>query len=241
MAKARKKRARKREGLVHRHLERVSRDLLEQHPDVVRQFIGRNFGIYALYRKGKLYYVGLASGLAGRLKSHRKNRHGGAWDQFSIYLTVKTQHTKEIESLVLQIARPPGNAVGGKPSGSKDMLRSIRTAIREKQEREVSALFERRGAKAAPKKASSQDEKVLQRLLPRGARLMGIVKGRKFHARAQRDGRVRFGGQVYRSLSSAGKKALNRSTNGWWFWRVERGRGNWVRLLEIRRAGTPLT
>lgn len=40
---------RKREALVYQHLERVSRNLLVNHSDVVRKFIGRNSGIYALY------------------------------------------------------------------------------------------------------------------------------------------------------------------------------------------------
>ena len=39
----------KREALVHQHLENVSRDLLERHPELVRELIGRNAGIYALY------------------------------------------------------------------------------------------------------------------------------------------------------------------------------------------------
>jgi hypothetical protein len=50
-AKTRPARRRKREALVHQHLENVSRDLLERHPELVREFIGRNAGIYALYRK----------------------------------------------------------------------------------------------------------------------------------------------------------------------------------------------
>jgi hypothetical protein len=49
MAKARSKRPRRlrREALVFQHLERVSRELLVRHPDIVRQFIGRNAGVYA--------------------------------------------------------------------------------------------------------------------------------------------------------------------------------------------------
>lgn len=235
------RRKQRREGLVHRHLERVSRNLLERHLDVVKEFIGRNHGIYALYKGDKLYYVGLASGLVGRLKSHRKNRHGDAWDKFSVYLTVKTQHTKEIESLVLQIASPKGNAVGGKPAGSKDMLRAIKKAVRQKQDREVNALFERRSSRSEkPIRAISKDQKALQKLLPKGARLRAVLHGKVYPARARRDGRIRFGGKVYNSLSSAAGKVRGRPSNGWWLWRVERGRGNWVRLLEIKRAGTPL-
>src|SRR5262245_15568022 len=100
--KARKKRGRRRrrEALVDAHLENVSRDLLERHPDVVRNFIGRNAGVYALYRRNRLYYVGLARALRHRLKAHIKNRHGDSWDSFSVYLTIKDQHIREIEALM---------------------------------------------------------------------------------------------------------------------------------------------
>ena len=68
MAKAaRKRRGTSREALITNHLENVSRDLLETHPEIVRQYIGRNAGIYALYKKSRLYYVGLATGLRNRL------------------------------------------------------------------------------------------------------------------------------------------------------------------------------
>ena len=121
--KAKRPRRRRREALVHQHLENASRKLLEKHPDVVRQFIGRNAGIYALYRKNKLYYVGLANALRGRLKAHVKNRHGNSWDRFSIYLTIKDQHLREIEALLLRIANPPGAKQRGRLAQSKDMRR----------------------------------------------------------------------------------------------------------------------
>jgi hypothetical protein len=113
-------RRRKREALVHRHLENVSRDLLEKHPELVREFIGRNAGIYALFRKGKLYYVGLATALRSRLKAHVKNRHGNSWDSFSIYLTIRDEHLREIEALLLRIAKPSGARQKGRLAQSMD-------------------------------------------------------------------------------------------------------------------------
>ena len=53
--------------LVCQHLESISRNVLEEYQKVIRRFVrGRN-GVYALYRRGKLHYVGLASSLLGRL------------------------------------------------------------------------------------------------------------------------------------------------------------------------------
>ncbi|MBX3518467.1 MAG: hypothetical protein KF835_00440 [Xanthobacteraceae bacterium] len=234
-----KKRKGKREALVHQHLENVSRELLESHPDIVREFIGRNAGIYALYRRSKLYYVGLATALRWRLKAHGKNKHGHAWDSFSIYLTINDQHLREIEALLHRIAKPPGAKQRGKLALSKDMRRQITRAIREKQQGEVDELFGRE--RRNPNKKKSGANRGLSRLLPNGAKIRGVHKKRVFKGRVRRDGTIRFNGVIYKSLSLAAANAVKRPINGWWFWQVERGRNTWVRLEKIRKAGTPLS
>ena len=77
----------KRTPLVCQHLENISRDVLEQHQEIVRKYVRHRQGVYALYRRGKLYYVGLASNLRGRLAHHLKDRHHGSWARFSVYLS----------------------------------------------------------------------------------------------------------------------------------------------------------
>lgn len=239
MAKARKAKTR-RDPLVFRHLERVSRKLLEKHPDIVRKFIGGNAGIYALYRKERIYYVGLAHRLSGRLKAHLRDRHKNAWDSFSIYLTINVGHMKEIESLFLQIARPPGNAVGGKPSASRDLIRIVRKEIKAKLERETDLLVGRIKATTGEKIETREEAGALMYFLPRGGQLQATNRGKVYKARLLKNGRIRYAGNDFNSVSQAASNALGRPTNGWWFWQVQRGRGHWVRLKEIRRAGTPM-
>jgi Restriction Enzyme Adenine Methylase Associated/Protein of unknown function (DUF2924) len=239
--RTRKPRRLRREALVFAHLERVSKDLLVQHPDIVRNLIGKNAGVYALYRKNKLYYVGLASALRNRLTAHGKNRHGNSWDHFSVYLTIRDQHLREIEALLLRITRPPGAKQTGKLAQSRDMKRQIMRAIRSKHAEHISSLFDWRRAREddeTPKKVRGESD--LLRLLPMGAKLLADYKGKTFRARARRDGTVRYRGATYESLSHAGKAVVRRPVNGWWFWKIERGKGNWVRLTKIRRAGTPI-
>jgi hypothetical protein len=85
----------KRSALVCQQLESVSSVVLEEYQDIIRHYIrGRN-GVYALYKGEKLYYVGLATNLRGRLKQHLKDRHKGLWDRFSVYLTIGEHHIKE--------------------------------------------------------------------------------------------------------------------------------------------------
>src|SRR5438045_4668414 len=121
--------------LVCQQLENVSSVVLEEYQDIIRHYIrGRN-GVYALYKGERLYYVGLATNLRGRLKQHLKDRHRGLWDRFSVYLTIGDTHIKEMESLLLRIVRPTGNKQIGKfvrcESLNKKLARDIKTLQRE--------------------------------------------------------------------------------------------------------------
>ena len=173
--KTRKTGRQHREGLVYGHLERVSRDLLKDHYSIVRRYIGRGSGIYALYNKERLTYVGLASALSGRIKAHLRDRHRESWDRFSIYLTVRDQHIKELESLLLRIAKPKSNVQSGRLSGSRDLKMKLQQAIRQQYQQEVAGLFAKtsRADKAMRNGNRDEKEKLLQ-LFPEGAR--GISK-----------------------------------------------------------------
>src|SRR2546430_17519267 len=83
---------------VCEHLENVSRAALEKYQDIVRHHVRRRQGVYALYRRGKLYYVGLASNLRSRLHMHLRDRHCDSWDRFSVYLTKSDTHLRELGS-----------------------------------------------------------------------------------------------------------------------------------------------
>jgi len=72
--------------LVDKYFERINRDLLEKHSNIVENHINGKHGIYALYSKGLLQYVGIAANLGTRLNKHLKDRHAQTWDSFSAYL-----------------------------------------------------------------------------------------------------------------------------------------------------------
>ena len=96
-------------NLVCQYLENISRTALEKYQDIIRKYVKGRYGVYSLYRKHKLYYVGLASNLRSRLHHHLRDRHAGTWDSFSVYLTVGDQHLHELETLILRIIKPKGN------------------------------------------------------------------------------------------------------------------------------------
>lgn len=125
----------KKSGLVCQHLEHISVSALNDYQDIIRAYVRHQEGVYALYRKGRLYYVGLASDLKWRLGAHLKDRHKEQWDSFSVYLTGNNQHIKELESLMLRVIqpKPKGNKQTGKFATSVNLIRGFKRDVKELQ------------------------------------------------------------------------------------------------------------
>lgn len=222
MKKRKRLRIRKPE-LVTEYLENLASEGLEEHADIVRKFVGQRIGIYALYRRGKLYYAGLASDLQWRLKHHLRDRHKDHWDTLSVYLTIGDKHLRELESLVLRIMQPPGNKQLGKFAGAQDLYRKFNQQIAEKQRAERARLFGRETSKARKKDA-----------LNRGVKVRARYKGKLILARMRKDRRVRCIGKLYSSPSAAASAIRKHPTNGWNFWEYERSPGYWVTIDCLR-------
>lgn len=225
---------------VCEHLEGISRRALEKYQQIVKQYVRRRRGVYALYRHEKLYYVGLASNLRSRLQSHLRDRHGESWDRFSVYLTRNDAHLRELEALVLRIVRPKGNAQIGKFSRAVDIRRKFARDIRECQRNELRALLGKtlkiQADESDPDITSAGRQPVLAKYVRSRLKLRVRFKGKLLTAHVRRDGRIRFKGEVYDSPSLAGAAACQRKTcNGWTFWLYERAPGDWVPLDELRR------
>jgi site-specific recombinase XerD len=187
-------RARKRLPLVCQHLENISRDALETYLDVIRAYVRHRQGVYALYRKTKLYYVGLAKDLRWRLNAHLKDHHGQSWDRFSVYLTIGDQHLKELESLVLRIVKPKGNEVKGKFAKSQDLRRKFAHDIRLIQRQELDRLIGRVREVDIEEEPpdSGRRAPVLAAHFSLPTRLRAIYKGKTLRAHVRRDGRIRW-------------------------------------------------
>lgn len=223
--------------LVWKHLERVSARIFDDHQAIITQEVFREHGIYALYKGTKLYYVGLAKDLKGRLKAHLKDRHSGRWNLFSAYLTTGDHHLRELEALLIRIAKPRGNSNGARLKGSLDLKRNLKGALKEDAVRKVNAMFEPTGRVARQRKDTTlpKDVAKLAQVMSLPLRLRATHKAVMHKAVLRRDGKVRYGGKVHSSLSKAASAATGRPTNGWAFWRCERGKGHWVKLVQIRR------
>jgi hypothetical protein len=227
--------------LVCEYLENISRDLLEKYQAVIRCYVRRRHGVYALYRRGKLYYVGLASNLRSRLANHLKDRHGDSWDRFSVYLTIGDSHLRELESIILRVVQPKGNKQKGRFPLAEDLRRRLKRDIHASQQMELVGLL---GKPTKPKELKNGEadqtpagrRPALAPYVTAPFKLRARHRGKTMRALVRRDGRIRFAGTVYDSPSLAGAAAVQRrSCNGWTFWQYERAPGDWVPIDEMRR------
>jgi hypothetical protein len=229
----------KRKSLVCQHLENMSRELLEQHQELVRQYVRRRQGVYALYRRGKIYYVGLASNLRNRLKHHLKDRHHDSWDRFSVYLTIGDSHLRELESLILRIVKPPGNKQKGKFAKSEDLRRRLTRDYYAEMRIKLGNLLGKQ-PKLTPRKQKISKvvgrKPVLSQYPNYPTTLRARYKGKTFFAYVRKTGLIFFAKKHFTSPSVAGALIVGgRACNGWKFWEYQRAPGDWVTLDNLRK------
>ena len=239
MAKT-KKTQRKTKSIITGHLEKISAKVFTDYSNVITDMIKGHQGIYALYKNDRLYYVGLATNLKNRIKHHLKDRHKGQWTHFSLYIVRKTDHIKEIESVILRIAYPKGNSVKGKLT-SKNLRPLFKNKLKAEWQKQFGDLIGKTPKKATTKKKTkrrttkTKAEKPLKGLFRNGKRLWGSYKGKDYKAWVFRSGTVKFNGELYASPSAAGKVARGgKATNGWAFWTFKNEEGEMVKLATLR-------
>ncbi len=231
--------ARKIPHLVCQQLENISRRVLEKYPQLIRAHVRRRHGVYALYRKNRLCYVGLASNLRSRLRHHLRDRHSKTWDHFSVYFTVGDSHLRELEALVIRIASPGENRQRGRLAKSEDLKPVLRRQIGEFLRLEEASLFG-----ASKQKLRTVAQKIVEKEGRRATlaeyvtspfRIRLRYKGRLYKARVRRDGKIRLRGKLYTSPSKAAEAIVHHGVDGWYVWRYERAPGDWVKLDELRK------
>lgn len=241
MAKTKKKIHKSRQ-LIQGYLESISTDVFSDFPKVLTDLVGREHEVYALYKHGHLYYIGLAGNLRNRIKNHLRDKHAGKWDSFSLYLVRKADHIRELESLILRISDPKGNRTRGKLPRASDLRPALRSCISIEQKKKLGEMFktDKNARKRKPKNQSQRHgEKSRQpSLAPYTDRPFTIrrqYKGKKYLARVRRDGRIHYDGVLYDSPSGAARALAGHSIDGWFFWHVRNSKGEWVKLDSLRK------
>jgi len=224
------------EHLLIQHLESMSRKVLEDFQEIIKEYVKGRRGLYALYRRDKLQYVGLASDLRSRLRAHLRDRHAHAWDSFSLFLTLGGDSLRELEALLIRIAKPRGNRSKTRFPRSQDLRRVFRRQVKVKQQEELESLFVGSGRRGRPRTRRRKNATTPLGPYVRGRLAIRMpFKGRTYKASVRSDGSIRFRGKLFRSPSTAASHVTGRPMNGWWWWKYERAPGEWVRLDELRR------
>jgi predicted GIY-YIG superfamily endonuclease len=99
----------------------------------IRKVMKGYSGIYLLYRRKSLYYVGLTGNLLARLKSHQDDKHASNWDRFTIYRIKHVRYLKDLETLLTGLLSPPGNSVEGRVPRDADINRILRRVLKEQE------------------------------------------------------------------------------------------------------------
>ena len=226
--------------LVCQHLEGISRRALEDYQEIIRKFVKNRHGVYALYKKnGRLYYVGLASDLRNRLKTHLKDRHADTWEKFSVYLTIDDSHLHELETLILRIMLPKGNRQVGKFYNSQDLRRLLKKEITVAQKRMIDELMGYTDGKDKLKLTRTIKVKgrtpVLAKYVTHRFKIRWRYKGKLYRAMVRKDGSILFRGKIFTSPSVAAYSLAKHAIDGWHVWQFERSPGEWVLLDELRK------
>ena len=225
------------DALVTDYIERMSGDILDdRYRPQLAELIRGHSGIYALYKDDGLYYVGLAVDLMRRVDQHLKDRHRGAWNRFSVYLTQRDEHLKPLESLLLRVYKPSGNQQGGRLPGASDRKRALAQAMKRRDD-DLRAVAlggaARKKSVSAAKPGPASTREALLAALPRPLQLQAVYKRDTYRATLLRDGSVKVDGIRHASLSAAAVSIVHRNMNGWWFWKCRVGDGKWVRLVDL--------
>jgi len=234
MAKRRKRKHSSR-PIVSGYLEKVSANIFDSFKEEIISVIAGHQGVYVLYRKNKLYYVGLAIDLKNRISHHLLDRHQGKWTHFSLYMIRREEHTRELESLLLRIADPSGNAVRGKLR-TTNLLPKLKAQVKEKFKDILIDIFDKGSDQKNKKLRRKHKFNPLKGCFPQGKPILATWRGKKYKAWVSPRGSIKFDGQTFYSPSAVGKSIREgRATNGWVFWRFKDKNGRLKKLLTIRR------
>jgi len=250
MTKRQKKRKTKRVSrpIVIGHLERVSSKVFDRYRKQITDMIRGNYGVYALYRREKLYYVGLATDFRRRINQHLRDRHKGKWNYFSLYLIRKIDHLREIEALLVRIGKPGGNKQKGKLKRSKNLRPRLKHLLTEDTKRIIEEILgiekqvkdkrkSRQGKSTKEKRPISKKiKRPLKGKFESGKVIYATYKGKEYKAWVYGNGGIRFQGKIYETPSGAGKAILDKgAVNGWNFWKYKNSSGELIPIGTLRQ------
>lgn len=235
----------KRQGLIRGNLERISSKVFDLYHDEITEIVRKHHGVYALYKKNRLYYVGLANNLKSRVKYHLRDRHAKKWDTFSLYLIRNVNYLRELESLLVHIAEPTGNIMRGRFTKSVNLLKTLEEMMEERDKRQRETILAGARGKRHKKKHSKKLSRkigerkkgvpVLKGMLGAGTILKAKFKEKEYSAEVDQDGKIHFDGKEFNSPSMSAMHLTVGAKDGWHFWKYQNNAGEWVKIDSLRK------
>ena len=87
---------------------------LNKYRKIFTSYFKNRPGLYILYKGNTLYYIGRASSLHNRTKTHLENKHKKKWNKFKFFIAKSNKHNEDIESCLISIIKPKGNKKQGR-------------------------------------------------------------------------------------------------------------------------------
>jgi len=238
---ARKKKHKTR-AIITDYLESISAKVFKDdyYKKAVTKMIKGGQGVYALYKNDSLYYVGLAIEFKGRIKHHLRDKHAGKWNKFSLFIIRKEEHIRELESLIVHVAKPKGNSQSGKFRNAKDLLPELVKIVDElywnHQDKMLGHNIKKKTTTARTIKSYGKKERPLQGYFAHGKVIYVNYKGKKYKAWVYRNGKIKLNGNFFDSPSLAGMAVTKKQTmNGWRFWKYKDKNGELVYIDRLRK------
>ncbi len=243
MAKKKKHKAR---AIITRYLESISAKVFKDdyYKNAVTKMIKGCQGVYALYKNDSLYYVGLAIEFKRRIKQHLKDKHAGKWNKFSLFIIRKEEHIKELESLIVHVAKPKGNGHSGKFKDAENMLPELNRTVDELYFEHKYKMFpqgtktKKKQTTVTAKRTNVKAERPLKGLLNKYQRIYCTYNGKDHRAKVLPNGVVELipSKKRFDSPSMAGIAVIKKKTiNGWKLWKYKDKNGKLVYIDQLRK------
>ena len=91
------------------------------------------------------------------------------------------------------------------------------------------------GSRGQAKLANADRKNALKGVLPRRVTLKAWHKDYEYTASLRKNGTISYDGKIFQSPTAAARFIVNRSVNGWKFWKIKNKKGNWVPLRTLKR------